>query len=495
MVGGVAGAIAAVPLGFLADKYSKIVMLRIGAVLSMAHAIITAAAIVSRLAVLFYLSSILSLVKLSFITGPQIAIIMLSASPINVLSVLIFVTGVLQPLAISSGPLAEMITDAIVGKGGNMSEETQVILMLAACAASLVAPFFLFIVSDQGYYREASPSSPPGIAIARAGVLSAGTRASDEEARHRRRSSQGLASIGALLLDKEGPSGESSEQARKNEGNTFELKGGGGEKGGPSDAYSNFNDDGRDATDDKAALLVADGATSSSTLAPSSSDLPAPARVSQRLLYTPVRLFGLIPLIPQSIPYLIWANDLAEGFGSGLTDSFFITMLSDYYGVSQMAGLAVTLASGLTSALLSILCVTASIPLGRALTVAIADVITLLCMVSFAFEPPLWLAITNYLFISGLSAGTMGVQRAMLADVVRPSSLSLWNSLENVSDFLASLGTYVAGRNIKRVGKPWGYFLNAKIAIGLNLASLLFSALVVPMARDRNLTPKGAGVH
>jgi hypothetical protein len=424
--GGFVAAACAVPLGILADRWSKVKILRIAAVVTALYAVLQAAAIIFRLPFLFYAASVLSQVKMALIAGPQIALIILSTSPPNRLLILIFVTGIIEPIAITAGPLSSMIADAVVGTGGNMSEDTEAIIMVGACVVNLIAAPFLAMATDKGYYKE--PPSTTSLArrpsSTRASFVSISSTSDGREGNSDSNNTEGTAapplSLGNLLLDKKGPQDEVGKM--RDTINSFELKGNatiiakGREEVAEEPSAAKFNQD----------------AEGTEKLLPEA-EQTAVQRQSQRLLYAPVRLFGCIPLIPQSIPYLIFANDFSEGFASGLTDSFFVSMMTDYYHLTTMQALGVVLASGFTTAFLSVACMIASYPLGRALSIAVADFTTLLCMAVFALEPPLWLAITSYILISGLQSGTIGVQRGMLPDIVSPSSLSFWNSLENVS--------------------------------------------------------------
>lgn len=458
MAGGAAAALAAVPLAYWADRTSIVVVMRWGAIVAALWAICTGAAILTDRVALFYAGSVASTVKLALITAPQLSLIARSVHPAHRMPVLIFITSVIQALASAVGPAAALGVDARTPGGLDASEGTVKWVLIAASVVGLATIPWLLTVSEAWYW----PGDPAVKKAAAAAALRNSTSLNDDHD-----------AVRLLASVEDADDGSSGSVAG------YEL----GVTG--SDAAAGMSRKLLDAVDGGAAAAAPEGEKHLSVTT------TAASAVAQGQLYRPARAFGVIPLVPDAIPWLIFANDFAEGFAGGLTESFFLSMLHSVYGQPATTGLAVLLGSSFVTAGLAAASLWCSFHLGRAATVVLSDAISLACMVALALRPPLWAAIVAYL-LSYVSAASYGVQRGILYDVVPVRRFTLWGALENVSVFLAACGTMWAGHNLSPdgAGEPGGFMLNARIAVGFNTVSLLLSLAVLPMAHDRHIAPQ-----
>lgn len=460
MAGGAAASLAALPIAFWADRTSIIVVMRWGAVVAAIWALCTGAAIMTDRVELFYAGSVASTVKLALITAPQLAVIARSVHPAHRMPVLIFITSVIQALASATGPAAGLIVDALTPGGLDASGGTVKWVLVAASVAGMATVPWLLTNSEAWYWSgdpAAKKLAPPR----------AGASLNDD-------------AVGLLAAEDHPGSADAAPALA-----TFELGATGGD--GAASASSSLLLDSHKS--DAAAVAIAAGVTDPDHRL--SLTTTAAAAAAQGQLYRPARAFGFLPLVPDAIPWLIFANDFAEGFSDGLTQSFFLSMLQSVYGQPATTGLFVLLGGAFVGASLAGASLWCSFHLGRAATVVLADTLSLSCMVALALRPPLWVAIIAYL-LSYVSTASYGVQRGILYDVVPVNRFTLWGALENVSVFLAACGTMWAGHNTspQGEGEPDGFMLNARIAVGFNLLSLLMSLLVLPMAYDRHIVPR-----
>lgn len=471
MAGGAAAALAAVPLAYWADRASIVVVMRWGAVVAALWAMCTGAAILTERVALFYAGSVASTVKLALITAPQLSLIARSVHPAHRMPVLIFITSVLQALASAVGPAAALVVDARTPGGLDASEGTVKWVLIAAAVVGLATVPWLLTVSEAWYW----PGDPAVKKAAAVAGLRNRTSLNDDAVR---------------LLAGAGPDAEDADDCSRSVPG-YELGAASCDAfaaAAAAVANSKFSSVAAAAAVDRDAGVAAAAEEGEKHL---SLTTAAAAAVAQGQLYRPARAFGIIPLVPDAIPWLIFFNDFAEGFAGGLTEAFFLSMLHSVYGQPATTGLVVLLCSSFVTAGLAAASLWCSFHLGRAATVVLSDAISLACMVTLALRPPLWAAIVAYL-LSYVSAASYGVQRGILYDVVPVRRFTLWGALENVSVFLAACGTMWAGHNLspKGAGEPGGFMLNARIAVGFNMVSLLLSLAVLPMAHDRHIAPQ-----
>ncbi|MDA3809664.1 MAG: MFS transporter, partial [Spirochaetaceae bacterium] len=147
----------------------------------------------------------------------------------------------------------------------------------------------------------------------------------------------------------------------------------------------------------------------------------------------------------KAVPRILITSSFIIGTGAGMTVKFFPVFFRDIYGFQPIAVQIILGCSFFVTGLVSLLAQKHSVKKGRPQMIILVQGLSILCLISMGFYPPVWLLIPLFIARGALMNAAQPLNRSIMMDFIPKNKRGFWNSLQTVA---------------------WGLFWNASAAIG-----------------------------